>query len=94
MTVPHPRLRQAINRYQDASSARVAEAETPGFPYFGDVASVTPGAGVNGTAAITITWFGRECPAQYVNSYTPQLGDRVAFGYDGKQIIVVGKSIG
>ena len=90
MTAPNPALRQAVNRYADANSARIAEAMTVGIPLFGDVKTVTAGS----PPTITITWFGMRCPARYLNSYTPVVGDRVAFGYDGKQIVVFGKVIG
>ena len=83
-------MQQEIFRFADANSARIAEAMTTGIPLFGTVKTVTPGS----PATITITWFGKECPARYLNSYTPIAGDRVAFGYDGKQIVVFGKVIG
>jgi hypothetical protein len=86
----YPPLRQSVNRFADANSARITEAMSVGLPLFGDVKSVTPGT----PPTITITWFGMTCPARYLNSYTPVLGDRVAFGYDGKQIVVFGKVIG
>lgn len=90
MTTPLARMRQKVNRFADGNSARITEAMTVGVPLFGDVKTVTAGS----PATITITWFGMECPARYLNSYTPVVGDRVAFGYDGKQIVVFGKVIG
>jgi hypothetical protein len=94
MTTPHPRLAHAVRRFADANSARITTAAATGVPLFGNVATVTPGAGAGGTAAITVTWFGQRVPAKYLNSYTPVVGDRVAFGYDGKQVVVFGKVIG
>lgn len=95
MTTPHPRLAQAVRRFADHNSQRIAEAASTPVVFFGTVTSVTAGGASDGNALVKVTWFGKQVTANgYVNTYTPVANDRVLCAYDGQQIVVVGKVIG
>lgn len=86
-------LAKAARRSADEQSARLRDAAGTTH-VVATVATVTPGAAKDGTAAVWITWRGRDYRAAVGSTYTPAVGHRVIATYVDNQLIVLDRIVG
>lgn len=89
------RFNQAIRRFADQQSTRIAAARTADA-FYGTVTTVTPGASVDGLAVVGVTYRGVEMTAVgYPDSYTPAVGHRVlCLLTTDSQLAILHRSVG
>ena len=86
---------RAARRFADRGSARLADIPAARL-LKATVASVTPGAASDGNALVTVSWRGGEYEvADYPDTYTPGVGDRVRCALDGdNELAILHRCIG
>lgn len=86
---------RAARRFADRQSARLASVPATRL-LKATVSSVTLGAASDGNALVAVSWRGGEYQvADYPDSYTPVVGDRVRCALDGdNELCILHRCIG
>lgn len=87
-------LDQAVRRYADQQTQALSDLPSARL-FRATVATVTPGAAVDGYALVAVAWRGGELlVADYPDSYTPLVGHRVLCALVDSQLSILHRGIG